>query len=71
MPNAHRQWFYDTVYPLMLNNLERVKADLDWLISKYDYRNAGKDWGNSRDSLQRMMLKLQGVDPTEPPYRNE
>ena len=69
LPNAHRQWFYDTVFPLMEENMIRVKQDLDWLIEKYDYRNASADWKNSRDALQRTMQKLGGGHPADKPYR--
>ena len=55
----------------MEDNLSRVKQDLDWLIAKYDYRNAGAPWGNSRDALQRAMQKLQGLHPADPIYKNE
>jgi len=68
LPNAQRDWFYDTVPELMEEHLIRVKEDLDWLIAKYDYRNAGADWKNSRDALQRTMQKLQGSYPADPPY---
>ncbi len=68
LPNAQRDWFYGTVPALMEENLIRVKEDLDWLIAKYDYRNAGADWKNSRDALQRTMQKLQGSYPADPPY---
>lgn len=68
LPNAQRDWFYETVPALMEENLIRVKEDLDWLIAKYDYRNAGADWKNSRDALQRTMQKLQGSYPADPPY---
>lgn len=71
LPNAHRAWFYSTVYSRMLENLQRVKGDLDWMVAKYDYRNADKDWGNSKDALQRAMQKLQSGYPADPPYRNE
>ena len=71
LPEGQREWFYATVFPLMENNLVRVKEDLDWLIAKYDYRNAGADWRNSRDALQRTMQKLEGGNPAEPPYRKE
>ena len=71
LPNAQRQWFYDTVLPLMEKNLNRVKGDLDWLIAKYDYRNASADWKNSRDALQRTMLKLGGGYVSDKPYREE
>ena len=71
LPNAHRQWFYDTVFPLVENNLIRVKNDLDWLIAKYDYRNASSDWKNSRDALQRAMQKLGAGHVADKPYREE
>lgn len=71
LPNAHREWFYPTVYRLMVEHLQRVKGDLDWMIAKYDYRNADKPWGNSKDALQRAMQKLEGVYPADQPYRSE
>ena len=71
LPNAHRQWFYDTVFSLMEDNLIRVKNDLDWLIAKYDYRNASADWKNSRDALQRAMQKLGAGHVADKPYKEE
>ena len=71
LPNAQREWFYREVFALMEAHLIRVKEDLDWLIAKYDYRNAGADWKNSRDALQRTMQKLEGIHPADPPYRME
>jgi hypothetical protein len=52
-------------------NLYRVKGDLDWLVAKYDYRNAGKPWGEAKDALQRTMQKLEGLYPADAPYKNE
>ena len=71
LPNAQREWFYKTVFALEEEHLVRVKEDLDWLVAKYDYRNAGKDWKNSKDALQRTMQKLEGLYPADPPYKNE
>ena len=71
LPDSQREWFYPTVFKLMEDNLVRVKEDLDWLVAKYDYRNAGADWRNSRDALQRTMQKLEGLHPADPPYKNE
>ena len=68
LPNAQREWFYKTVPNLTFQHLARVKEDLDWLIAKYDYRNAGADWKNSRDALPRAMQKLQGGYVADPPY---
>ena len=55
----------------MKDNLVRVKEDLDWLIAKYDYRNAGKPWGNSQDALPRAMQKLQSIHPADGPFREK
>ena len=71
LPNAHRQWFYDTVFRLEEENLLRVKGDLDHLVDMYDYRNAGGDWGNSRDALPRTMQKLGGGYVADKPYKME
>ncbi len=71
LPNEQREWFYGNLFPLMLDNLERVKADLDWFVAKYDYRNISADWKNSKDALQRTMQKLTGGHPADKPYKNE
>ena len=71
LANGQREWFCRTVPSLMLQNMARVKEDLDWMVAKYDYRNASKPWGNSRDALQRSMQKLQGIYPADKPYKND
>ena len=71
LPNAHRAWFYKTMLPLMRDNLARVQGDLDWFIQKFDYRNAGADWKNSRDAVSRAMQKLRGIHPADPPYKEK
>lgn len=68
LPAAQHEWFYDKIPQLTFDHLLRVKEDLDWLVAKYDYRNAGADWKNSRDALQRAMQKLQGSYPADGPY---
>lgn len=71
LPNDQREWFYNTLFPLMREHLARVKGDLDWFIEKFDYRNASADWKNSRDAVSRTMQKLQGLYPADPPYKSE
>ncbi len=71
LPNARREWFYPAIFKLTGENLARVKVDLDWLVDKFDYRNASADWKNSRDALQRTMQKLQGGYPADAPYQNK
>ena len=69
LPNAQREWFYNTVVKLMRDNLVRVKEDLDWFVGMFDYRQAGADWKNSRDAVSRSMQKLRGLYPADPPYK--
>ena len=71
LPAAQEKWFYVTVPAVTEKNLLRVKGDLDWFIAKFDYRNAGADWKNSRDALSRTMQKLQGIYPADPPYKKD
>lgn len=71
LPAKQQSWFYETVFARMEENLVRVKEDLDWLIAKYDYRNAGADWKNSRDALPRAMEKLRGTNPADPVYKQD
>ena len=68
LPGAQRDWFYASLFPLMRENLDRVKDDLDWLVAKYDYRNASADWKNAKDALQRTIQKLQSGYVADPPY---
>ena len=69
LPNAQREWFYTTVIRLMRENLARVKGDIDWFVGMFDYRQAGRDWKNSKDAVSRGMEKLQGLHPADPPYK--
>jgi uncharacterized membrane protein YfbV (UPF0208 family) len=71
LPNAQADWFYETVFRLMEENLFRVKEDLDWMISLYDYRNIGAPLKNSQDALQRTMQKLEGGYPADRPYKEK
>ena len=71
LPNAQRQWFYAVVPQKMRENLARVQGDLDWFIDKFDYRNAGADWKNSKDAVSRCMQKLRGIYPADAPYQEK
>ena len=66
-----REWFYGTVPAVSVQNLVRVKADLDHFVEMFDYRNAGASWGNSRDAVSRTMEKLAGLHPADPPYKQD
>ena len=71
LASSQETWFYRTVPAVTEKNLLRVKGDLDWFIAKFDYRNAGADWKNSKDALSRTMQKLQGMYPADPPYKKD
>jgi len=61
--------FYQMVLPLMEQNLERVSEDVAWMVEMFDYQNAGADWKNSKDAIQRGMQKLKGGYPADGPYK--
>ena len=67
----HAPWFYETVLSSMKENLARVQGDIDWFVQKFDYRNAGADWKNSKDAVSRGMQKLQGLYPADPIFKQD
>ncbi len=48
----------NTVY---LDNIKRVRDDLDWFIDKFDYRYVNEPWKNSKDALPRAMTKTNSL----------
>jgi len=50
---------------LYLNNLQRLSDDLDWFRYKFDYRYKDEPWKNSKDSIERAIIKTNGVYPTD------
>lgn len=66
---AEQEEFYNKFLPLMSSNMERIYEDIAWFIEKYDYKNKDADWKDSKDAVQRGMLKLKGGDPSLPPYQ--
>ena len=69
LPNAQREWFFETLGNLMRDNLARVQEELDWFVDKFDYRNAAADWKNSKDAVSRTMQKLKGGYPADAPFK--
>jgi hypothetical protein len=37
-----------------------LEKDLEWFTRKFDYKNTGEPWGNSRDALPRAINMLEG-----------
>lgn len=63
--NADYEEFVNLVSPIMLDNLKRVEEELLWFIDKFDYRYANEPWKNSKNSLQRSIIKTAGITVDE------
>ncbi len=46
---------------LYIENMKRVRDDLEWFINKFDYRYAEEPWKNSKDAMPRAMLKTNSI----------
>ena len=57
--------FAAAVAAVAKKQLDVVSADVSGYCKMYDYRNAGGDWGNTKDSIERSMLFLTG-EPAAP-----
>jgi hypothetical protein len=40
--------------------LKSLQVDLNWFCKKFDYGNKDKEWGNSKDSIERAFAVLRG-----------
>ncbi len=65
LSDAQKKEFYPILFELMQSNMERVEKDVSWFVEKNDYLNKDKDWGNSKDSVQRAMQKCAGGHPAD------
>lgn len=69
LSEKQQQYFFDMLFPLMQENMQRVSKDVSWLVEKFDYQNQNADWKNSKDAAQRGMQKLKGGYPADAPYQ--
>lgn len=53
--------FIQELNQLYLDNMKRVRDDLEWYINKFDYRYAQEPWKNSKDALPRSMQKTNSI----------
>lgn len=51
--------FITALNDIYFENMERVNGDVSWFIDKHDYRNKEADWKNSKDSIQRAIIKTE------------
>lgn len=59
--------FISTIDKTYLENMNRVREDLEWFRDKFDYRYADAPWKNSKDALPRSIIKAISVLPDELP----
>lgn len=52
--------FVNDLCAAMERNLNKLEGDLEGFTLKFDYRNADKPWGDSKDALERAVNKMQG-----------
>ncbi|MHB8128099.1 MAG: DUF6062 family protein [Mobilitalea sp.] len=53
--------FLKELNQLFLENMKRVRDDVEWFINKFDYRYADEPWKNSKDALLRSMQKTNSI----------
>jgi hypothetical protein len=53
--------FLKVLNDLYLDNMKRVRDDLEWFINKFDYRYAEEPWKNAKDALTRTMQKTNSI----------
>lgn len=53
--------FLKKLNELYLDNMKRVRDDIEWFINKFDYRYADEPWKNSKDALPRSMQKTNSI----------
>ncbi|MBR6402905.1 MAG: hypothetical protein IKS48_05930 [Eubacterium sp.] len=51
--------FLKVLNKVYFDGMERVNSDVSWFIDKHDYRNKEADWKNSKDSIQRAIIKTE------------
>lgn len=71
MGEKEKKEWYPVLFELMEKNLDRMQADIDWFIEKFDYRNQNADWKDSKDAVQRTMQKIAGGYPADPVFKNQ
>lgn len=61
MNAVNSEEFINTLNMVYLDNIKRVRDDLDWFIDKFDYRYVNEPWKNSRDALLRTIIKSNSI----------
>lgn len=56
-----REQFLNDLNLVYLENMKRVRDDLDWFVDKFDYRYVNEPWKNSKDALPRTIIKTNSL----------
>lgn len=59
-PSRHED-FFNSLFKMQIENMERLQDEVDWFNKKFDYRNNEKPWGTSKDALIRGIKKVSGI----------
>lgn len=63
MPKKNFVVFEQETTRLAKNYLEELSGDVTHFCRMFDYRNAGGDWGNSKDAIERAIRYLVAREP--------
>ena len=55
------QDFFTLTTKLYTENLKRLSDDLEWFAVKYDYRFKDEPWKNSKDAIERGVVKTNSI----------
>ena len=53
-----------------IENMKRVRDDVEWFINKFDHKYIDEPWKNAKDSLVRAMIKDGSYIADEPGKKN-
>jgi len=53
--------FYEILLNTQKSNMDKIEADLDWFVKKFDYRNQKESWKDSKDAPERAIQRLAGL----------
>ena len=57
LSSAEYEKLVDIILPLEQQNIKRITDEVEHFTDKFDYRHKDEPWGNSRDSVERGILK--------------
>lgn len=53
--------FIEKLNNVYLENIKRVRDDLDWFTNKFDYRYINEPWKESKDAIPRAITKVNSI----------